>query len=189
MGVDGRCGFRDSLSASPLVLGQVVCDRVPHAVELRGDTPIEIAHKTAADGGAMYGSIAAITIGRCPFRGAGWRGSVQEMSWMNAASGAARIVIVDDDDLFRESLGLNLIDEGYEVTRFSGGQAALNHFAAGGTADVVLLYWRMPEMNGLEVLRSLPRVGNSTPVIFLTVLHDHIYVDVPLACAAVGFIA
>ena len=51
---------------------------------------------------------------------------------MNAASGAARIVIVDDDDLFRESLGLNLIDEGYEVTSFSGGQAALEYFAAGG---------------------------------------------------------
>ncbi len=107
---------------------------------------------------------------------------------MNAASGAARIVIVDDDDFFRESLGLNLIDEGYEVTSFSGGQAALEYFAAGGTADVVLLDWRMPGMNGLEVLRSLRRAGNSTPVIFLTVLHDDIYEDVALEGGAVDFI-
>jgi two-component system, OmpR family, response regulator ChvI len=110
------------------------------------------------------------------------------MSPMNGASGAARIVIVDDDDLFRESLGLNLIDEGYEVTSFSGGQAALDHFAAGGTADVVLLDWRMPGMNGLEVLRSLRRAGNSTPIIFLTVLHDDIYEDVALEGGAVDFI-
>jgi two-component system, OmpR family, response regulator ChvI len=107
---------------------------------------------------------------------------------MNAAFGSARIVIVDDDDWFRESLGLNLIDEGYEVTSFSGGQAALDYFASGGAADVVLLDWRMPGMNGLEVLRSLRRAGNSTPVIFLTVLHDDIYEDVALESGAVDFI-
>ncbi len=64
------------------------------------------------------------------------------------------IVLVDDDDLFRESLGLNLLDEGYEVSSYAGGAPALEHFAAGGRADVVLLDWRMPGMNGLEVLRS-----------------------------------
>jgi two-component system response regulator ChvI len=110
------------------------------------------------------------------------------MSRMNGPSGAIRIVIVDDDDLFRESLGLNLIDEGYEVTRFSGGQAALDHFAAGGTADVVLLDWRMPGMNRLEVLRSLRRAGNTTPVIFLTVLSEDIYEQAALEGGAVDFI-
>jgi len=29
------------------------------------------------------------------------------------------------DDLFRESLGLNLVDEGYRVTSFDDGQEAL----------------------------------------------------------------
>ena len=110
------------------------------------------------------------------------------MSRMSGPSGATRIVIVDDDDLFRESLGLNLIDEGYQVTSFAGGQAALDHFAAGGTADVVLLDWRMPGMNGLEVLRSLRRAGNSTPVIFLTILHDEIYEEAALEGGAVDFI-
>jgi two-component system response regulator ChvI len=101
---------------------------------------------------------------------------------------SAHIVLVDDDDLFRESLGLNLIDEGYEVTSFSNGASALEHFAAGGGADVVLLDWRMPGMNGLEVLRSLRRAGNSTPVIFLTVLHDEIYEEAGLEGGAVDFI-
>src|SRR5215469_4530170 len=98
------------------------------------------------------------------------------------------IVLVDDDDLFRESLGLNLIDEGYVVTSFSDGGAALAFFAAGGNCDVVLLDWRMPGMNGLEVLRSLRRAGTTTPVIFLTVLSDDIYEEAALEGGAVDFI-
>jgi two-component system response regulator ChvI len=107
---------------------------------------------------------------------------------MEAASKSARIVLVDDDDSFRESLGLNLIDEGYEVTSFSSGAAALGHFGAGGSADIVLLDWRMPGMNGLEVLRSLRRASNATPVIFLTVLREDIYEEAALEGGAVDFI-
>jgi two-component system response regulator ChvI len=64
------------------------------------------------------------------------------------------LLLVDDDDLFRESLGLNLVDEGYEVTCFGNGQDALaylNH----GKADAMLLDWRMPNLSGIEVLRRM----------------------------------
>ena len=40
----------------------------------------------------------------------------------------ARVVIVDDDDLFRESLGLNLSEEGYEVIDFPNGESVLEFF-------------------------------------------------------------
>ena len=100
----------------------------------------------------------------------------------------ARIVLVDDDDSFRELLGLNLLDEGFNVTSFSGGAAALEHFEQGGSADAILLDWRMPGMNGLEVLRRLRERGKSTPVIFLTVLSDDIYEEAALAGGAVDFI-
>ncbi len=99
-----------------------------------------------------------------------------------------RIVLVDDDDSFRESLGLNLIDEGFAVVSFDGGAAALDYFARGGEADVILLDWRMPVMNGLEVLRRLRRAGTTTPVIFLTVLSDDIYEEAALEGGAVDFI-
>ena len=100
----------------------------------------------------------------------------------------ARIVLVDDDDSFRESLGLNLLDEGFAVQSFSEGAAALEHFASGASADAILLDWRMPGMNGLEVLRRLRRTGNSTPVIFLTVLSDDIYEEAALEGGAVDFV-
>ncbi len=104
------------------------------------------------------------------------------------ASQPPHIILVDDDDLFRELLGLNLIDEGYNVTSFSNGAPALDFFASGEHADVVLLDWRMPGMNGLEVLRSLRRSGTTTPVIFLTVLSDDIYEEAALEGGAVDFI-
>jgi two-component system, OmpR family, response regulator ChvI len=117
--------------------------------------------------------------------------AVSSNSLANTVSDKAtppRLVLIDDDDLFRESLGLNLIDEGYEVASFSNGAAALEHFAAGGTADVVLLDWRMPGMNGLEVLRNLRRAGDATPVIFLTVLSEDIYEEAALEGGAVDFV-
>ena len=110
----------------------------------------------------------------------------------NAAPGptlrAVRIVLVDDDDSFRESLGLNLIDEGFAVVSFDAGAPALDYFGRGGAADVILLDWRMPGMNGLEVLRRLRRAGSTTPVIFLTVLSDDIYEEAALEGGAVDFV-
>jgi two-component system response regulator ChvI len=99
-----------------------------------------------------------------------------------------RLLLVDDDDFFRESLGLNLIDEGFAVTSFSGGADTLKFFEAGGDADVLLLDWRMPGMDGLEVLRQLRRRGLQIPVIFLTVLSDDIYEEAALEGGAVDFI-
>ncbi len=98
------------------------------------------------------------------------------------------VVLVDDDELFRESLCPNLADNGYEVTSLGGGVEALDYFNDGGGADVVLLDWRMPEIDGLEVLRRLRRDHNSVPVIFLTVLDDEIYEEAALAGGAVDFV-
>jgi len=99
-----------------------------------------------------------------------------------------RVLLIDDDDEFRESLSLNLMDEGFAVTTFANGPSALEHVAAGESADVILLDWRMPGMNGLEVLRELRQRGVMTPVIFLTALSDDIYEEAALAGGAVDFI-
>jgi two-component system response regulator ChvI len=99
-----------------------------------------------------------------------------------------RIVIVDDDDLFRESLGLNLAEEGFEVVDFSSGESALEYFQSGESADAVLLDWRMPGIDGLGVLQALREARIEIPVIFLTVLSDEIYEEAALKWGAVDFI-
>ena len=96
--------------------------------------------------------------------------------------------IVDDDDLFRESLGLNLAEEGYEVVDFDSGEGALDYLLNGEAAHAVLLDWRMPGLDGLGVLRFLRQSHIATPVIFLTVLSDEIYEEAALQWGAVDFI-
>jgi two-component system, OmpR family, response regulator ChvI len=99
-----------------------------------------------------------------------------------------RVLLIDDDDEFRESLSLNLVDEGFAVTTFANGPSALEYVAGGENAEVILLDWRMPGMNGLEVLRELRQRSIATPVIFLTALSDDIYEEAALAGGAVDFI-
>ncbi|MBV8937370.1 MAG: response regulator transcription factor [Alphaproteobacteria bacterium] len=105
-----------------------------------------------------------------------------------AGSPMPHLLLVDDDDLFRESLGLNLIDEGYEVTSFANGRDVLAYLDRGGNGDVMLLDWRMPSLTGLEVLRRTRAAGIAIPVIFLTVLSDDIYEEAALEGGAVDFI-
>lgn len=98
------------------------------------------------------------------------------------------LLLVDDDELFRELLELNLIDEGYLVTSFGNGRDALAYLADGGGADAMLLDWRMPQLTGIEVLRRMRGSGIAIPVIFLTALSDDIYEEAALAGGAVDFI-
>ena len=100
----------------------------------------------------------------------------------------ARVVLVDDDDLFRESLGQNLGDAGFEVHDFGSGEAALSHLLGNADEDIVLLDWKMPGMNGIELLRRIRQAGLEAPVIFLTVLNDQIYEEAALQGGAVDFV-
>lgn len=100
----------------------------------------------------------------------------------------AHVILVDDDPLFRESLEQNLRDHGYLVTALSDGDSVTRFIASGGDADLMLLDWKMPGMNGIEVLHHLRARGCALPVIFLTVLSDQIYEEAALAGGAVDFV-
>jgi two-component system, OmpR family, response regulator ChvI len=101
----------------------------------------------------------------------------------------ASVVLVDDDDLYRDALCAHLIEEGLEVASFGSGRAALDHFDGGtAAADAILLDWRMPELNGLEVMRELRGRGIAAPVIFLTAHNDDTHEEAALAGGAVDFI-
>ncbi|RMF08504.1 MAG: DNA-binding response regulator [Alphaproteobacteria bacterium] len=104
-----------------------------------------------------------------------------------ATTGAA-IMVVDDDALFRESLCLNLVDEGFRVVDFDNGRDALAHLQSHADVGVILLDWKMPEMDGLSVLHRLRADGRDVPVIFLTVLSDEIYEEAALEGGAVDFV-
>jgi two-component system response regulator ChvI len=98
-----------------------------------------------------------------------------------------RVAVVDDDDEFRRALCFHLSDQGLEAISCSGGRAALELLGT-ESVDVILLDWRMPDMNGLEVLRELRQRGTMTPVIFLTGLADEVFEEAALAGGAVDFV-
>ena len=83
------------------------------------------------------------------------------------------VILVDDDNLFREALTANLINEGFAVKPFGSGQDILESISRDGTdgVHVILLDLKMPGMNGLEVLQALRASGVTLPVIILS---DHI---------------
>lgn len=100
----------------------------------------------------------------------------------------ASIALVDDDVLFRESVEQNLLDVGFRVRVFGDGPSMLDDIAGGALVDLILLDWKMPAMNGIEVLRRLRTTHPNIPVIFLTVLGDQFYEEAALQGGAVDFV-
>lgn len=75
------------------------------------------------------------------------------------------MLVADDEDLLRWSLKERLGAEGYRVVAVENGREAL---AASPRADVAVLDWRLPDLDGLEVARALRRARPSCPVILMT---------------------
>lgn len=79
---------------------------------------------------------------------------------------SAHILIVEDEEKLARYIELELIHEGYEISKAFDGRTALS-MAESTNYDLILLDIMLPELNGLEVLRRLSK-SNPTPVILLT---------------------
>ncbi len=80
---------------------------------------------------------------------------------------AAHLLVVDDDALVRESIELELLDAGYQVTTASDGPAAIRA-AHQQRFDLVVSDIRMPGMPGLEVLAQLKSLRPELKTIVIT---------------------
>ncbi len=78
-----------------------------------------------------------------------------------------RLLVVDDDPESCEVLAEALQAEGYEVATAPGGQAAL-HLANERVFDVVISDIRMPDLDGMALLRGLRDAAPDLSVILLT---------------------
>ena len=110
------------------------------------------------------------------------------MTQVNREIARGHIVIVDDDELFSESVSRNLVDAGYATHAFANGTSVLDHLASRPKTDIVLLDWKMPGMTGIDVLQAMRRQNMDIPVIFLTVLSDQVYEEAGLLGGAVDFV-
>jgi two-component system response regulator RegX3 len=97
-----------------------------------------------------------------------------------------RILLVEDEESYRDPLTYQLTREGYDVVGVANGLDALSAFEADG-ADLVLLDLMLPGLSGTEVCRRL-RARSNVPVIMLTAKDSEIDKVVGLEIGADDYI-
>jgi DNA-binding NtrC family response regulator len=92
--------------------------------------------------------------------------------------GPARILIVDDELIVRESLGSWFKAEGYAVEVADSGRQALDRLSE-SNADIFLLDIKMPGMDGIELQKKIREANPDATIIIMTA-----YASVDTAVAA-----
>ena len=80
----------------------------------------------------------------------------------------AHILIVDDESNIRLMLRLALQKDGHAVATAADGPDALEQWGDGASFDLTLLDQRMPQMEGIEVLRAMKARRKTARVIMIT---------------------
>jgi len=81
--------------------------------------------------------------------------------------GNANILVVDDEQIVLNLVEDTLTDEGYTVTTTPSPREAIE-LVSQQTFDFILTDIRMPEMNGIELVKEIHRISPTTGVIFMT---------------------
>ena len=101
------------------------------------------------------------------------------------------IALVDDDRNILTSVSIALQAEGFITRVYSDGAAALKAFAD-NPPDLAVFDIKMPQMDGMELLRRVREMGGpvgAVPVIFLTSKDDELDEALGLAMGADDYIA
>jgi two-component system phosphate regulon response regulator PhoB len=78
------------------------------------------------------------------------------------------VMVVEDEDVIRETVALALDEQGYHVMQSADGRQALEMIHAADRVDLVILDLMLPGLNGLDLCRLLRREGNTVPILMLT---------------------
>ncbi len=131
-----------------------------------GSTGRTSADEAGAGAGARAGAAVAPGASAAPGEAGSGFGSGGD-----ALSRPGRVMVVDDDAAVRRSLGRALRLRGFAVTEADGGAAALD--LLGRTPpDILVLDVSMPDVDGIEVCRTLRASGDDLPVLVLSALDE-----------------
>ena len=94
--------------------------------------------------------------------------STAELPSYVGGADALRILCVEDDEQYRETLVQGLSERGFAVHGFADATSLLGSLDSVFGADVIVLEWKLPKISGVDLLRQLRRRGVNLPVVFLT---------------------
>jgi signal transduction histidine kinase len=124
-----------------------------------------------------------------PYRRAAGRLKLASMTRATLpTSHRVRILVVDDNEGFRESLAVLLQDADLEIVGEASSGAEALELARTRAPDVVLMDVRMPEMDGVETTRQLKRLRPSLGIVALSGLEDQRAVRDMLVAGASGYV-
>jgi two-component system response regulator RegX3 len=101
-------------------------------------------------------------------------------------AGNIRILVIDDEDSYRQALASGLSREGFVVDLAADGAEGLARFAA-EPPDLVLLDMLLPDMHGIEVCRRL-RQASDVPVVMVSAVDTELDVVLGLELGAAGYV-
>jgi two-component system, OmpR family, phosphate regulon response regulator PhoB len=87
-----------------------------------------------------------------------------------------RVLVVEDEELIRETIAFALTEEGYEVVAAEDGRRGLNLVCKSGENsfteaigfDLIILDLMLPYVNGLDLCRMIRHEGNPVPILMLS---------------------
>ena len=98
------------------------------------------------------------------------RSRLMDVTTLSAAVSTRRLLVVEDDDSIRETVGEALRAEGFEVNTCADGASALTLITTGSSdpVDLIVLDLMLPGLGGLDLCRELRRINNTTPILVIS---------------------
>ncbi len=78
-----------------------------------------------------------------------------------------KILLIDDDEGLLHFLSRFFLRKGFDVTTFADAREAIDALSSQGF-DLVMLDYKMPDLNGLDALDQIKKIDAKTPVILMT---------------------
>ena len=101
---------------------------------------------------------------------AGISSATVDVTKISSAVATGRLLIVEDDETIRETVGDTLRSEGFEVLTHGNGADALRllNDQSTGEIDLIVLDLMLPGMGGLDLCRELRRTSHQTPILVIS---------------------
>ncbi|MDH5517496.1 MAG: response regulator transcription factor [Gammaproteobacteria bacterium] len=100
------------------------------------------------------------------------------------------ILLVDDHKLFLDGfcLLLDKLDHHVQISSFDKGHDALEQITVADKFDLIILDLSMPDMNGIEILKTIRKMNILSPVVFVSSTDDIKKIALAMNAGASGFI-